>query len=147
MVWRWLNVTEMFTAYTKESNSYYRWKALDHTAPLISQLRILNMFQLHKVQVACFMLKFVIMNYQLTLQVCFKLIQMFTCTPHDLHMTTIFHFQELIYSRILFEILVQCYGTLLTPILNCYQMLTSSNVHINNMCSQKTRQSIIFCSS
>ena len=29
----------------------------EHTASLFSQLRILNVFQLHKVRVACFMIK------------------------------------------------------------------------------------------
>jgi len=76
----------------------------------------------------------------------FKLIQTFTCTQLDMQMTTIFHFLELIYLRIIFAILVQCCGTLLNPILRCYQMLISLSVHINDMSSQKTRQCMINCS-
>jgi len=53
------------------------WK--EHTVPLFAKLHIFNLFQIKcKLIVIC--LKFVIVNYLLTLLICLKLLQTFTCT-------------------------------------------------------------------
>jgi len=86
-------------------------------------------------------------NYLLAILICLKLIQTFTCstrTQLDTQMTTIFHFLELIYLRILFAILVQCRETLLNPMLPNVKLLIY--VYINYMSSQKTSQCMIYCS-
>jgi len=47
-------------------------------------------------------------------------------TQQYMQMTAIFAFLELMYLEILFELLVQCCGTLLNPLSRCCQILISS---------------------